>query len=125
MLKYCPKREHFSYNGMVARTQLAALDNNANTIRHQAVVMSGEKAGKARYMKSYRKSNKNWVVRPIKEKKTYNYLCDMMEDVLRRCKDRTSAYQQVPAHIPRNIAPLPQPSKNDLIKQHRTRFYDG
>ena len=35
MLKYCSKREHFScmYKGMVARTQLAALDNNANTGR--------------------------------------------------------------------------------------------
>ena len=31
LLKYCPKRQHFSYNGMVARTQLAALDNNHNT----------------------------------------------------------------------------------------------
>lgn len=31
MLKYCPKRQHFSYKGMVARTQLAALDNNRNT----------------------------------------------------------------------------------------------
>ena len=26
--KYAPKREHFSYNGMVARTQLALLDHN-------------------------------------------------------------------------------------------------
>lgn len=36
MLKYCSKREHFSYKGMVARTQLAALYNNANTVRNQA-----------------------------------------------------------------------------------------
>lgn len=30
MLKYCPKRQHFSYKGMLARTQLAAIDNNRN-----------------------------------------------------------------------------------------------
>lgn len=36
MLKYCSKREHFSYRGMGARTQLAALYNNANTVRNQA-----------------------------------------------------------------------------------------
>ena len=30
MLKYCWKQEHISYKGMVARTQLAVLDNNAN-----------------------------------------------------------------------------------------------
>ena len=32
MLKYVSKREHYSYQGMVARTQLAALDNNANAV---------------------------------------------------------------------------------------------
>ena len=36
LLKYAPKREHFSYNGMVARTQLAVLDHNSNVHRQQA-----------------------------------------------------------------------------------------
>ena len=49
MLKYCSKREHYSYKGMVARTQLAALDNNANTGRKQARIKEGERAGEARY----------------------------------------------------------------------------
>lgn len=30
ILKHASKREHYSYQGMVVRTQLAALDNNAN-----------------------------------------------------------------------------------------------
>ena len=30
LLKYCPKRNYFSYEGMQARTELAALDNNWN-----------------------------------------------------------------------------------------------
>ena len=41
MLKYCSKQEHFSYKGMVARTQLAALDNNAYADRPQVLVLSG------------------------------------------------------------------------------------
>ena len=45
MLKYASKCEHYSYQGMVARTQLAALDNNANTGRSQDVIKSGERAG--------------------------------------------------------------------------------
>ena len=49
MLKYCSRREHFSYQGMVARTQLAALDNNANTGRNQARAQAGEHAGQACY----------------------------------------------------------------------------
>ena len=38
MLKYLPKRKHFTYSGMLARTQLAALDHNHNCSRAQAVV---------------------------------------------------------------------------------------
>ena len=49
MLKYVSKREHYSYQGMVARTQLAALDNNTNTGHSQAVIKSGERAGEGRY----------------------------------------------------------------------------
>ena len=47
-LKYCPKREHFSRKGMLARTQLTALEHNANTGRKQAVVQSGTRSGEAR-----------------------------------------------------------------------------
>ena len=42
MLKYTSKCEHYSYQGMVARTQLAALDNNSNTGHGQALIKSGE-----------------------------------------------------------------------------------
>ena len=45
MLKYCPRREHFSFRGMLARTQLAALDQNAHAGRQQAVASSGEHTG--------------------------------------------------------------------------------
>ena len=35
LLKYCPKRQHFSYVGMQARIELAILDHNYNTERKQ------------------------------------------------------------------------------------------
>ena len=69
MLKYCSKQEHFSYKGMVARTQLAALDNNANAERPQALVQSGEHAGQERYKACFPKAHKRWVVKPISQKK--------------------------------------------------------
>ncbi|KAK3745443.1 hypothetical protein QZH41_005084 [Actinostola sp. cb2023] len=53
MLKYCPKRQHFSNKGMVARTQLAAIDNNHNTDRNQAVIQKGERSGEARYRQCF------------------------------------------------------------------------
>jgi hypothetical protein len=36
---------HFNHEGMVARTQLAALDNNHNCSRKQAVVKKGSNVG--------------------------------------------------------------------------------
>ncbi|CAM4661702.1 unnamed protein product [Leuciscus chuanchicus] len=36
LLKYCPKRIHFHYTSMLARTQLAVLDHNENVHRQQA-----------------------------------------------------------------------------------------
>ena len=43
--RYVPKHQHFSYKGMVARTQLAALDHNANTGRQLATVTRGANQG--------------------------------------------------------------------------------
>ena len=41
LLKYCPKRQHFSYIGMQARIELAILDHNYNTNRKQAITKKG------------------------------------------------------------------------------------
>ena len=41
LLKYCPKRQHFSYVGMQARIELAILDHNYNTRRKQATTKDG------------------------------------------------------------------------------------
>lgn len=42
LLKYCPKRQQFSYKGMIARTQLEALDHNNNVGRSQSTTSTGE-----------------------------------------------------------------------------------
>ena len=69
LLKYCPKRELFSLRGMLARNQLTALDQNAHAGRQQAVASSGEH----RYKISFPKPQKQWVIKPIKETKSYNH----------------------------------------------------
>lgn len=122
MLKYCSKREHFSYKGMVARTQLAALDNNANTKRSQATVKTGEHAGTARYKLCFPKANKRWVVKPINEKKSYDYLSGLLSDVLKRLEQGNAVALPAPVHLPNNIASEPAPTKADTIQQHRSRF---
>ena len=121
MLKYASKREHYSYQGMVARTQLAALDNNANTGRSQAVIKSGERAGEARYKLCFPKA-KRWVVKPINEKKSYEFLSDLLSEVLSCVEQGHAAAQPLHLPLPRNIASEPAPTKSDAIRQHRSRF---
>ncbi|RMX42713.1 hypothetical protein pdam_00025733, partial [Pocillopora damicornis] len=58
--KYAPKRQHFSCNGMVARTQLAAIDHNANTGRQQATVSRGANQGELQYQVVFPKNTKEW-----------------------------------------------------------------
>ena len=41
LLKYCPKRQHFSYVGMQARIELTILDHNYNTERKHATTEKG------------------------------------------------------------------------------------
>ena len=122
MLKYCSKQEHFSYKGMVARTQLAALDNNANAERPQALVQSGEHIGQERYKACFPKAHKRWVVKPISEKKSYQYLSTLLAKVLERCETGNAVAEPLPVVLPRNIASEPAPAKEDLIANHRSRF---
>ena len=58
LTKYCPKRQHFGYRGMVARTQLAALDHNHNTGRNQATTATGEEK---RHKLVFPKAKKQWI----------------------------------------------------------------
>ena len=122
MLKYCSKREHFSYKGMVARTQLAALDNNANTGRKQARIKEGERAGEARYKLCFPKANKQWVVKPITEKKSFQYLSGLLSEVVKRVELGNAVIPAMPVHLPKNIPSKPAPIVADAIKQHRSRF---
>ena len=121
-VKYCPKRQHFSYDGMVARARLAALDHNANANRDQATVRSGENAGELRYKLSFPKVHKRWVVKPIKEEKNYDHVSKMVKDVINACERKPTTDSITRVNLPRNIASKPRPDKAELFLQHRSRF---
>lgn len=55
-LKYCPKRSHFSYKGMMMRNMLVVMDHNENVGREQAKTLKG---------KSYQISSMNQVHRNL------------------------------------------------------------
>lgn len=119
LLKYCPKREHFPYNGMLARFQLAAIDHNAHSERPQAKTNTGE----PRYKVSRPKTQKKWVVKPIKEKKSYQHVEVMMEDLVKAVQEGSLNDEESPTKdIPRNITGSLPPNKDELIQRHKSRF---
>ncbi|CAB3979568.1 Hypothetical predicted protein [Paramuricea clavata] len=93
MTKYTPKREHFCYNGMVARTQLAVLDHNANVNRTQAEVKEGSKQGEKSFNIVFGKQRKNWVAKEIKTPKSSSYVEGMMNDVILCKKGKKFKYK--------------------------------
>lgn len=76
--KYCPKRQHFSYQGMICRTQLAALDHNSGAFCKQART----KKGLLRYYLAFPKQGKSWVAKPIKCHKTNSTLMRWLTELL-------------------------------------------
>ena len=81
--KYVNKSEHYSYNGMVSRTQLAVIDPNCNVGKGESTTASGDEC----YKCVYPKLQKQWVVKPIYEEKTSQFVHDLLRDaiLLKKC----------------------------------------
>ena len=123
MLKYVPKRQHFSYQGMVARTQLAALDHNYNLNRSQAVISNeNDGVGEERYKVVFPKGLKDWVAKPVLKDKSYEFFNDLMYDVVTSKLEKRHDSLVLPQNIPRNIAPKTRPEKSVVISRHKSRF---
>ncbi|CAH1276889.1 Hypp9417 [Branchiostoma lanceolatum] len=80
LLKFAPKRQHFSYLGMRARLQLAALDHNSNVFRVQATTKEGD----PRWTAAFSKRKKDWIARKVFQAKQYGFRQDLMKLVLKR-----------------------------------------
>ena len=117
MLKYCPKRQHFSYRGMMARTQLAVLDHNNHLGRTQA----STKDGRLKQKISHSKVSGNWSAKKVMEKKDYEYLQEMLQNVHLSVKGNLKVSLPSIIKLPKNIAKTPRPSKEELLK-HNSRF---
>ena len=81
--------------------------------------------GTSRYLITFPKGRKSWVAKPILEDKDYTHLVHMMEDVVhtRMDRDKHELFDyDIPDTIPRNIASVERPSKEQVIAQHISRF---
>ena len=116
--KYCPKSIHFSYEGMVSRCQLAALDHNSGAMLPQATT----RMGVARWNVAFPKHSKSWVVKPIKAAKDKAYVHNMVDRVVEAAKNDDTLVRATVPNVPPNIASTPKPEKASIIAGHRSRF---
>lgn len=120
MLKYCPKKTHFSYLGMLARTQLTILDHNHNLDREQSKTQDGL----LQYRYCYSKISNNWVAKPIKTTKNYDYLGKMLNDIRNAAENDIRLELPITPPIPQNIAPTQRPDVQTMLSL-RSRFSEN
>ena len=126
MTMLCPKRVHFFFDSMHARTQLAMIHHNYNLHREQAKT----KTGIARWRVVFPKSKKQWVAKKIYDKSSSQYLFDLMamvKDVQEQIvAGETPACQRIfeeaRRSVPDNIATLPNPGKETVVSNYVSRF---
>ena len=82
--KWVPKRQHFLYLGMLARSQLAMMSFNEGSSLEQATAEKGEK----RYEVQFSKITKNWSSKPIKKEKDRSYLHRMVKETVECVKEK-------------------------------------
>ena len=126
--KYCEKREEFEYEVMDARMKCAVMDHNENTQRKQAVVRKAQKGtagkGEARFKCPFSKQTKDWNVKPILEEKTYKFVEDMTIQLVQSKKESSMKKPEKsyrPIGLPQNIAPIPIPPKQELIRERKEK----
>ena len=116
--KYCPKRLHFSYNGMIARSQLAVLDFNSGVGLAQAKT----KKGTLRFKQQHSKVTQSWVMKKVTESKERRYLDELMLTVKSHVKGIEKQPLPKLQNVPKNIAPTEKPDKEEAILNMRSRF---
>ena len=74
-------------------------------------LQKGDTEGDLRYKVVYPKLSKEWVAKPVKEKKTQDHLRPMLDAIIeRKNQDPNERSDTLTAlHIPRNIAATPTP----------------
>ena len=116
LLKYCPKRLHFSPHGMIARTQLAVLHFNSIINAEQACT----KDRTPRFKLLFSKVSQCYVVKPIRDVPEKAYLEELVNKTIRLVE---SGGQSELPRIPENETKKQKPSKEEVIKFQKTRFF--
>ena len=112
---------------MDARVKLAILDHNNNVKRKQSTIINprkgSAKVGEKKWKFVCSKLSKDWVAKPVKEPKCYDFMYKIIDDIIDQ-KEK-GAKVKIPAkkalkrlHGPKNIAYTPRPDIKDILEKH-------
>ncbi|XP_077155372.1 uncharacterized protein LOC143817781 [Ranitomeya variabilis] len=125
-LKYRPKCLHFFIDGMIACSQLAALDHNRSIDRLKAVVQHDnetDSTGSVRYHLEFSKARKAWVVKCLCEPTSQDFQQEIVADVIRIMKkEHQTTWSSKRTEFPPNIASVPKQDKQKIIEENATRY---
>ncbi|KAK6298334.1 hypothetical protein J4Q44_G00313890 [Coregonus suidteri] len=109
---------------MVARLQVAALDHNYSVDRQQAPT----KEGVLRFKQEFSKAARAFVVKPIKEEKTWCFRSELQHGIVDRCANGPSQRTLLSAQRERVVVTLgeragvPKMEKEQAIQQRIQRY---
>ena len=116
-LKFCPKRLRFSFEGMIARTELAILHFNASVAEPYAI----NRHGKQIYKLQYSKITKAWVIKKVKSASEKTYLDELLKEVV--WLRESNEYVHFPVvDNPKIITITEKPDKEESIVKMKSRF---
>ncbi|XP_051965218.1 uncharacterized protein LOC127631208 [Xyrauchen texanus] len=126
LLKYIPKRQAFSFQGMKERCYLAILEHNENIVKRK---QDTTKTGQARFNQVFCKRSKQWVLKKIFTPHTTQFIDTLIKRVMDRRRNPniqftvpTSSLTLPQPALPPNIAPVPKPSKEAATASFQSRF---
>ncbi|KAG0434625.1 hypothetical protein HPB47_018980 [Ixodes persulcatus] len=88
LVHFAPKSSKFKYDGMLARTQIAAMHYNFNAERAIKLTADGEE----QYAQRWSKADKQWRLIVLKEAAAYGYVSKLIDAVL-ACVARWPTYE--------------------------------
>ncbi|XP_064485467.1 uncharacterized protein LOC135397853 [Ornithodoros turicata] len=123
LIHFAPKSHSYTFEGMLARTQIAALHYNFNSAR---IVLKIDD-GTDKYILKGSKPKKQWVVIPLKENVSYGYVDKLFAELF-RCLSKWPTYESAERANPRVQRPTlcssygEKPSIEEVRQNHWSRF---
>lgn len=123
LIHFAPKSSKFQYDGMLARTYIAALHYNQNAGRDVLL----DEDGSPKFYQRCSKAQKRWTLAPVKESVTYDYVRKLCDAVL-ECVNRWPTYAIAGkatyrvSHDTLSSKCGPKPSMGEAVARHRSRF---